>query len=451
MAEVTATVSDEDAAASDAAPPHPRVNDATWSIILGVLIAGLAWSRMSPTTRSTVWAEDGATFLMEALRTDRPLGSLLIPYDGYLHFVPRLVIELITFFIPPEWYAVAISAASCIVVGILGGIVFITSRDVVAAFAPRVVLALLPALAPPTAREVIGNVANVHWFFLYTIPWLLMYRPRTRLGAAVLGVVALAASLTEIQGLFFAPLLLWRWRDRRTWLPKAGYALGMVAQAVALLTTTRAPKSGPVPAAADILGGYLVNAVMSSWIGSIEVVTTAVGRFGWRGCALLLIPAVAALVLVLRRGRPEQRLAVMVFALASPVLWVAAFVVNRPGYVYPRPDAAGEPPLVILRYSLVPATFLLAVLVLGAAALPRRWWAGLLTGAVAIPLTMVAVLNFVAADATRSGGPVWLAQIDQARQHCLTEAPTVEERLEVAPAGQGFVAPVPCALLQGER
>lgn len=412
---------------------------------VGLVVALLAWFRMSAVTRSTIWAEDGPIFLVAALRTPEPWGTVFFPYDGYLHVGPRIIAELVTFWLPPERYAVALTAASCVVVAALCAVVFVLSREVLDALVLRLVVAVVPVLVPSVAREVLGNIANLHWFFLWATPWLLLGRARTRGGAWLLGVLALVTTLTEVQAAYFAPLLLWRLRDTRTWPVKAGYLLGGLGQAIALATTHRAPPASPSPTFHDIVAGYLVNAVMSLWVGSSEAVTSVVARFGFRAAALLALPSAVALVVALARGRTVQRVAVLAFTLASGVVWVGTFVVNHPGYVYPQPGPDGQPELVVLRYAAVPAMFLLAALLVAVSTLPWRWWSAAVTAGLGVPLVVASVLNFVPADATRAGGPVWLQQVAAARQLCLTTG-AAEEPMQVAPI---LTATVPCDVLTG--
>jgi hypothetical protein len=381
-----------------------------------------------------------------ALRTRDPWASVPIPYDGYLHVVPRILAELVTIALPPERYAVALTAASCLVAAGLCALVFTLSRDVTEVLGLRLVLAVVPVLVPSVAREVLGNVANLHWFFLWAIPWLLLCRTRTRAGAWLLGLLALLATLTEVQAAYFAPLLLWRLRDARTWPVKAGYVLGGVGQGVTLLTSHRAPPAAPPPSFHDVVGGYLVNAVLSLWVGSSEAVTSVVSRVGFGAAALLVVPSLAALLIGLLRGRAIQRLAVVTFTLASAVVWTGTFVINHPGYTFPQPSPDGQPQLVVLRYAAVPAMFLVGAMVVALSTLRWRWWSAAVVVVLAVPLVTASALNFVPADATRAGGPVWLQQLPAARQLCVSTG-AAEEPLQVAPGT--LEAAVPCEVLTG--
>lgn len=426
---------------------RPRgITDALLALLTGAMATAIAWYRMTPVTRSTIWAEDGTVFLTQALRRADPLGTWFLPYDGYLHVVPRAIAELTTMLSPPERYAVVMSGASCLVVGVLAAVVTNVSRPVVPSMPLRVLLALVPVLVPSAAREVIGNATNLHWFFLAAAPWLLLARPRSRVGAVLLGVVALVTTLTEIQAVLFAPLLAYRWGDRRTHPVKAGFVIGLVGQGIALVSSPRRPPTGPPPAWDDVLHGYLVNAVLSLWVGSSEAVTAVVAIGGWGASALLVVPSLAAVGVTLVRGHGADRLAVVTLTVASVVAWVAAFVVNRPGYFYPQPGSDGQPPLIVIRYAPPSSAFLLAAMVVCLATIRWRWWSTALVVVLAVPLVASSWSNFVAADATRSAGPVWLEEIPAARQNCVAQQ-GLTQPVPVAPPGFR-PASIPCDVLR---
>lgn len=147
------------------------------ALLVGVAVAALTWWRLGPATRGTVWAEDGGVFLRERLALG-PVDSLLHPYAGYLHLVPRVLVD-VAWSLPVEEYARALSVGACLVVGAVAATVFVLSRGVVPQWPLRMLLAAVPALLPLAPFEIAGNAANLHWFLLFAVPWLLAYRART--------------------------------------------------------------------------------------------------------------------------------------------------------------------------------------------------------------------------------------------------------------------------------
>ncbi|MCC2316927.1 hypothetical protein [Cellulomonas chengniuliangii] len=424
--------------------PH-RPRDGVVAVVLGAVLAIVGWLRLSPTARDTLWAEDGRVFLWDAFYS-QPWSVLLRSHDGYLHLLPRVAAEVTVLVSPPGSYATVMSAAGCVLAGSAAALVFVCAGSVTSSTAIRVSLAAVTLLVPALPLEVLGNLANIHWFALWLTPWLLLHSPRTRTGGALLGLVALACALTEIQTALFLPLVLWRWRDRRGWAVRAGLVIGIATQL--LVSSPRPPRPTPAPGADDIVTGYLVNAVMTLWWGSAEAITDTVVRFGWAPAALVLLAVCAAVVLVLRRGTPVQRLAVATFSVASVVLWSAALVLNRPEMDWSRPDPASTRELIVARYAVVPSMMLLAILILAVAVLPRRRAAYAGASVVLAPILVAAVTAFAPAQTARSSGPAWTPEVDTAREVCGgAPAPDAVE-LPVAPPG--WTSRVPCDVLEDD-
>lgn len=426
----------------------PRVWRSDGLVALAVVLAAtvIAWLRLDPITRRTLWAEDGAVFLTDALYAD-PFQTLLRPYGGYLHVVPRLVVEVTTIVASPARYAVVVNGLACAVAGGVAGLVYVCSRDVTESRLLRAGLAAITVVVPSLPREVLGNTANLHWFFLWLAPWLLLYRPRSRTGSVLLGVATLAGALTEIQMALFIPLAVWRWRERHGWPVRLGLLVGVTAQIVTLTHAVRPEPSGTPSDARTIVAGYLVNAVMTLWAGSASAITHVVSAFGWSvPLGAVMVSAAAALV-VLRRGTPVQRLSAVVLPAASVVIWTAAFVINRPSYTYHRP-APGEAGFAVLRYATVPSMFVLAGLLLALTTISwKRWWTRASIGAVGVPVVIAVLANFTGQPTERSAGPIWSAQVAAGVEACRAH-PDVDPEIDVAPDG-AWVAHAPCALLGG--
>lgn len=98
------------------------------AVLVGLVVAVVGWRRLGPVAARTVWAEDGGVFLRERV-ADGPW-DLLQPYAGYLHLVPRIVVDA-AWALPVERYALALSLGSCCVVGVAAALVFVLARQVV--------------------------------------------------------------------------------------------------------------------------------------------------------------------------------------------------------------------------------------------------------------------------------------------------------------------------------
>ena len=140
----------------------------------------------------------------------------------------------------------------------------------------RLALGAVTVLVPAAPIEVSGNAANLHWYFLWLAPWLLMAAPTRWLTGIALGVVALLAGLTEIQVALFVPLVLVEARNRYRLPVVVGLLLGVAAQVVATLTSPRSDPYGSPPNLHDLVEAYPVHVVVPVWMPKFH------GRAGHR-------------------------------------------------------------------------------------------------------------------------------------------------------------------------
>jgi hypothetical protein len=150
------------------------------------------------------WAEDGSIFMVQ----DEQMGlrAFLEPYNGYLHFLPRLIAWIASHTVDVAWWpAVYNGFAYAINVALFARL---ASARVELPAKPGLLLAFV--LVAGTGETLI-NVTNVPWisaFFL--VLHLFTARPTTlaqHLGD--LGIL-LAAGLSGPLGIVFVPLLAWR-------------------------------------------------------------------------------------------------------------------------------------------------------------------------------------------------------------------------------------------------
>ncbi len=422
---------------------HPGA--VTWlaPVAVAVVCAAIAWLRLSPTARDTLWAEDGSLFLQTAAG-GRGWSSLLHPYAGYLHLVPRLEAALTVGAVPVQGWALSMTALSCAVAGLVATVVFACSRDLVPWMPARVVLAALTVLTPLAAREVLGNAANVHSLLFWGAFWALLHRPRGRTATVLLTGFVLLAALTEVQTLFLLPLLLRRRRDRGTWPVKAALLAGATAQLVAAMTSTRPQTGMPQVGLASLAQGWLINAVATSWvpIGHVGAVLAAIGP----GLAVTALASATALTVVLVAGTRSQRALSLLMVAASVVVWSAGVIANpEPWYDYAAMTPAQLEHAWLSRYGVVPAMMLLALLPLAAAVLharPRRPARVLAVGILAL---VVMVTGAQAGEnlSRRSGGPAWQPQLAAAAVQCGAPVARVANLRETL----GWHVEVPCGYL----
>jgi hypothetical protein len=456
--------------------------------VVGLVAAWVAWSRLGPVARGTVWAEDGEVFLRERLALG-PVDTLLHPYAGYLHLVPRLVVDLAL--VPPvREYALVVSATCCLLTGAVCAGVFLLARDVVPSWPLRLLLAAVPVLLPTAPWEVSGNAANLHTSGLVLAPWLFAYRARSWEGAGALAGVAVLVGLTEVQAVFALPLLVLAWVPVRAGRAPAGRperghrllalpvtvaALGAgAAQVVTALTTTRASTPGD-PAAADVVAGWALQTVGGLWDADVAAVARAVVAHGW---AVVAVPTVLVLGLVLlgvvvavREGRWRAAAVAVVLVAGSAAVWTAALLANASGNG--RWSQAAPAVLVTAtpsRYAAAAGMLLTAAVLVAAAVLvdrPSRAGrsgrraavrASRPGGAPRVVLSAVGwcVVTVVVASwvgnlpgvAQRSTGPEWAPQVTRAEATCRVDRSAV---VVVRTQPGSWTADVPCALVLDDR
>ncbi|MDM7888854.1 hypothetical protein QUG98_10350 [Curtobacterium sp. RHCJP20] len=461
-------------------PLGPASAEAIVALVVLVGAVATAWWRLGAVARGTAWAEDGGLFLRERIAHGVD-GTLLRPYGGYLHLVPRLVVDLAVHR-PIEQYALTVSAASCVVVGVVAAAVFVLSRDVLPGRTMRLLLAAVPVVLPLAPVEIAGNAANLHWYALVLVPWLFAYRARSWWSAAVVAVLALAATLTELQAVVFLPLLALAWWPaprgapgradgtgrsdgaavRLRALPVTLAAIGGgAAQVVTALTTERASERG-YPAPSDVVAGYLLQPVAGLWDRRVAPVGAAVAEHGpW----VLVGPALAVLaLLVVALVVAPWRARVLLVALAggSVVVWTAALLANAPADGrWSTLDAVGLAAVGPSRYAAAAGMLLLSAVVLSAALLVdsgagrvRRTRTGgaapvlrsALGWCVVALVVATSVTNAAPGASTRSDGPEWAPQVRDAEPSCRADPLRVLE-VRTAP----WSAQVPCALVLRDR
>lgn len=409
-------------------------------LLVAVVAGVIAYARLPEVSRRTVWAEDGAVFLSQ-IDTEGVVATLFRPYDGYLHVIPRLVADLVSL-APIEKWALGLTIGSCAIAAAVSALVFVLSGSLLTWLPARLAVALLTVLTPALPIEVLGNAANLHWYFLWAAPWIALATAKTRAGSIALGAVTLLMTLTEIQMVLFAPLLLLRLRERRSWPVGVGFAVGGLAQIAVALShpRERAPLSIDVSVT---VWGFLTNET-SLVSGSGALTGALVARWG------LLVPTLVVVAFVLAGAyafwRGDRRIRVLVTALAvgAPVLYAAAVTVNpNPAFSYDSWTIEQWAAFEYLRYAVVPAMMLGALPFVAASVAARRGrrfipWAIIGGGLV------VATLAFFPSSTSRNAGPVWENGVRNAESVCGQANRPHPDVVDIALAPVGWGARFTC-------
>ncbi|WP_344095309.1 hypothetical protein [Microbacterium deminutum] len=423
----------------------PGLGRAVSLVTMAALTAIVAWLRLTPTARDTLWAEDGREFLQRAA-SDPQWTTLLRPYAGYLHLVPRIEAILTVDLVPVQWWADSMTALSCIIAGCVATAVYMSSREFLSWMPARLAVSALTVLTPLASREVLGNAANLHSILFWGVLWVVLATPHTRTGQMAGAAFTLLAALTDIQVVFLLPLLLWNRRDRRTWPIKAALVVGAMAQITAQLLAPRAWGGRGAVSALSLAEGWAINAVASSWIPIPELGRALSAALP--GVFLCLLIPLSAMAIIWCVGTRRQQILSSILLIGSIVVWCAGVMVDpAPWYDYAAMSPLELTHVWLSRYGVVPAMMLLAQVGVAADALMRHPATGRRIAARGLMVVLVISLMVQASEPLnrRGAGPAWAPQIATADTQCDSRghpAATLRETLT-------WTVRVPCRYVDG--
>jgi len=368
----------------DSAKAHRRsvggpdsASQSGYSLAFHVLIFLIAFllifsRRTDALLHAQFWAEDGKNWYRDAYQFG--FHSLLMPQDGYLQTLSRLIALLALLF--PFHLAPLVMNMCAITVQVLPVNVFLSSRYSNVGLATRTAASFL-YLGLPNSYEVHSNVTNLQWHLALLACLLLLARPASGWGWRIFdGIVLVLVSLDSATVFVLAPLAvgLW-WKRRRMWPGMSFAALvpGLVIQASSVLLSQSRPH-GPDGASFARLVSILGRQVCLGSLVGMNTIITLVNDY----CAhalfyVELIAAVAGVTILLyalRYSPTELRLFIL-FAFAVFGLCLMWPEVARPDE---RQWESLIPPGEGNRYFFLPMLGFLAALVWMAAdsAVPRR-------------------------------------------------------------------------------
>lgn len=406
------------ASASSSRPPATGRKTALVAAGLTLGFAILALLRLPPHVWGVVWAEDGRIFLEQRLDLGA-IGSIFYPYAGYLQFMPRIITDIAVAVAPLEYFAQLVTVLVCLVSGGIAALVFFLSRDLVSSVVLRLVIASVTVLLGSLRIEILGNMANIHWLFLWLTPWVLLFRPARWRTSWLLGVLLLVAALTEIQVAYFLPLAFLGLRNRKTWPVAGGLLLGLLGQGIATFFFPRPGYSDVTVTILDMAKGYVAEVLVS--LASPSGLGYVVNTFGWAVSALLALPFLAAIVIGARLSRRRELLFLGTLVWGATIPWIAAAKINASEVMqFDHYSDALLTHLPVLRYGAVPGMFLITIVVVAVDRLWRRGSRPLLVigGVVVVAGLALQLLWFARPITFRDTGPTFSVELEQAVGEC---------------------------------
>lgn len=392
-----------------------------------LLLIPAGWARLDH-----LWAEDGARFMVDAVRTPT-LENLVTPYGGYLHTMPRLVAEVIALF-PLEWTAALFAVSAAALRAAVALLTFAASGAYLRSTGLRFALAALVIVLPAGNSETLNNMANLHWFLLYGAFWALLWRNAPRV---LVGLFVFLAAVSSPLIFLLVPIAL-----ARLFLPRKEIAIaflvGALTQGVAMILTERAPYSHDPVDPVQVLLASLLRVPVVALTGSerVAVYYPSQGNLVILGALLVTcVPVVFGLLWGERAGRTLALVAgvysALVIVLCLTLNWSAVLQVQQAGVV-----TAGQ------RYSIAPVLFLFTAMAVGLDATPAKSWQKLAVRACQWVIGMVlvaSVIGYFRVPTTILRGVPWDVSVEQGRAQCA--AGTQEARFVHEPKDWFFVVP----------
>ena len=413
----------------------------------------LAWFRLPAESRDTFWAEDARIFSERALDPGLLPWSVFTAYDGYVHALPQMIALALwnALPIPVDSMALAFTAAACAITAAVAAGIYLLTAQWGLNIAGRLMLAFTTVLVPGLSYEVLGNLANAHWFLLWLAPFLFLARPKSWWTAALLGVITFVVLTSEVQSALFTPLLLWRIADRKRWPMIVGALAGGLVQGIAVLGGGRNTWGQGYPSPISILDGYALQVPLMGLSGTAQSASVIVAYSGWAAAFAALLPF-ALCAIWWAWGSPQRALLAAGVLFASLTIWTAGYALNQASaFDFSTADRAtllSSVPL--LRYAIVPLMLLYAFigLAIGREKLSRTSFRTIVAGAVALLCLAVFAVNYrVDVPTARQAGPTWSAGLEKARADCVDLADSAPIEIRIAPV-QYWTIRTACAVIQ---
>jgi hypothetical protein len=420
---------------------RPRVSVTVGVAVLVALATTLQLTReVAVSAWDTIWAEDGSIFLTDALNRSF-LETLAEPYGGYVHDLPRLVAAVAAAF-PLANASFVFSVAASLTVSVIAAFVYFASAEVMESALLRLALAALVVLLPAAGSELLGNVTNVHFYFLFGCLWAFVWRSESSAALASRSAVAATAALGDPLAAIFLPIAFWsalRRRARKGLVVPLMFVIGLAIQLTAIAFSGEGPQRLTRFDKADVLPLFALRVTGSLLVGDrfIDNLWFALGKtFSYGALAVVSSLLVIGLVRLDRRRRIlVVNFAGYAFVLFSSYLYGRGSAGMRPGSDAATWHLAGA------RYTLAPILFLVSALLICADGVRTRL-ASYVRFATAAFVAALLAANF-SLTSERSLGPRWRPELAGARARCasMEKRPV---RILVAPAPFGFYVRSTC-------
>ncbi|HEX6450102.1 MAG TPA: hypothetical protein VF060_11645 [Trebonia sp.] len=312
-----------------------------------------------------VYGEDNGIFLVQSLAHP---WHLLVPYNGYLQFLPRVLAQGVSL-LPLPRAAFAFAVIGAVIAAGCALFTYHASAGYIGSRALRMVLALSLILLPIAPLELTDNGVNTPWYLMVALFWAVLWRPRSLLGQVTSALIAFLAVASSPLAIAFAPLLAIRvlsLRSVREHAVTIGWVLGWPLQlyVIGLSYSSGTQRVGSLASLGASSGYYLRTVVLRvfGWHVSWDLVR-AVGT-PWAIAVYGLALAVLLGLAWMAGGRRTRAFVILAVVFGFVYTVFAATITS---YI------AGETPMLTpvsfepaSRYSVLPLILLYAALIAGA-------------------------------------------------------------------------------------
>ncbi|HUR78340.1 MAG TPA: hypothetical protein VMZ22_10360 [Acidimicrobiales bacterium] len=392
---------------------------------------------------TTVWAEDGREFLTDAIHHGFA-GSLLRPYNGYLHVPSRLVAFAASVDLPRA--ALILATLSCLVQSALAAFVYFASRGHIHQRTLRAVVAASVVLLPVAAGETLANAANLHWFFMFAAFWAVVSVAGGWPTRGLAATVVFFAMTSDPFPIVLAPLVLLRLKAalpavERFLVPAVFFA----AAAMQIFTVATAPRAVFPPSYLGAAKIFPLRVSLPTALG-FDLPSQLFTRLGWLAAVAAAVAAVFLIVTLFLCGDRKSWHCVVaalafgfgMFVLYAGMRWADGLLPVRGNSLFHTNS----------RYSVTPGLLLLSAVAILLGRLRHDRARKLMIGSFVLVLAPMWILDF-RVETTRGQDPTWADSYNAAVMECRSGASRA--LIEVQPVSRPipWAVDAPCESLVG--
>ena len=374
-----------------------------------------------------LWAEDGFQFLK--CRLARGPSCLGTSYEGYLQVAPRILVQFVPYFAVSDW-AVANAILALTVDALAIALVYRSITWLIPSVWMRAALVLTISGSAASHWEVAGNLANLHWFLLFSGLFVGANQLASdsisgvTLRTSWLVLVCLSEALAPVVALACVVGMVLRRHRRGSWVRSDSIGTSVVVAAaigqyVNGLVRPRYIPKGPHQTIRGVWHDYAQWVLSWGWAGPIKGHSFSLV---FDSFAIVLIVVGLLLVAVRREQRSTAWLSIAagaVIALGSPANLALSVVVNH---------------AMTSRYVFLPfALIVTSVYVVVSRLYERIRWTRIAVGSLAGAVVIAVLLLGPYPPRVALEGPAWRTQVAAAKHDCQSQKRGASHLIAIPP------------------